>query len=98
MLGMDVHIVCPDKKVGENIQTALHILEPGRQTYSEKPGHPFDITHDFAEETTSLDKYAGLIVSCEMERFDGVSVGPAHPRSRAAASPSTSGTTSACST
>ncbi|BEJ11555.1 hypothetical protein CspHIS471_0200150 [Cutaneotrichosporon sp. HIS471] len=74
MLGMDVHIVCPDKQVGGEIQTALHILEPGRQTYSEKPGHPFNITHDFEEETKSLDKYAGLIVPGgrfpEYQRYD----------------------------
>lgn len=63
MLGLDVHIVCPDKEVGGGIQTALHILEPGRQTYSERPGHPFDITHDFAVETKNLGQYAGLIVS-----------------------------------
>lgn len=63
MLGVEVHIVCPDKKVGESIQTALHILEEGRQTYSERPGHPFDITHDWDAETKNLDQYAGLIVS-----------------------------------
>lgn len=62
MLGIDVHIVCPDKKAGEGIQTALHILEPGRQTYSEKPGHPFDVTHTWDEEVKNLDQFAGLVV------------------------------------
>lgn len=62
MLGIDVHIVCPDKKAGEGIQTALHILEPGRQTYSERPGHPFDVTHSWDEEVANLDQFAGLVV------------------------------------
>ncbi|TXT04292.1 hypothetical protein VHUM_04179 [Vanrija humicola] len=74
MLGIDVHIICPDKKPGEGIQTALHILEPGRQTYSERPGHPFDITHDFTEAAGNLGQYAGLVVPGgrfpEYQRYD----------------------------
>lgn len=74
MLGIDVHIVCPDKKPGEMIQTALHILEPGRQTYSERPGHPFDITHDFDAAAADLAQYAGLVVPGgrfpEYQRYD----------------------------
>lgn len=93
MLGLDVHVVCPDKEVGGGIQTALHILEPGRQTYSERPGHPFDITHDFAVETMNLGQYAGLIVSWRAGRPQLFSLSSLKPRSLAAASPSTSATT-----
>jgi len=74
MLGIEVHVVCPDKKAGEGIQTALHILEPGRQTYSERPGHPFDVTHSFDEAAANLGQYAGLIVPGgrfpEYQRYD----------------------------
>lgn len=62
MLGIDVHIVSPDRKVGDEIVTALHILEKGRQTYSERPGHPFNITHDFEDASGKLQQYDGLVV------------------------------------
>ena len=38
-VGHTVHVVCPDKKAGENIKTSLHDFE-GDQTYTEKPGPP----------------------------------------------------------
>ena len=38
MLGHTVHAVCPGKKSGETIKTAIHDFE-GDQTYTEKPGH-----------------------------------------------------------
>jgi protease I len=38
-----VHAVCPGKKVGEKVRTAVHNFE-GDQTYSEKPGHNFSHT------------------------------------------------------
>ncbi len=38
MVGHTVHAVCPGKKAGESIRTAIHDFE-GDQTYSEKPGH-----------------------------------------------------------
>jgi protease I len=47
-LGHDVHAVCPDKKAGEFVATAIHDFE-GHQTYSEKPGHHFRLTHSFEE-------------------------------------------------
>jgi protease I len=50
MLGHEVVTVCPDKKPGETVATAIHDFE-GHQTYSEKPGHRFAITGDFAEVT-----------------------------------------------
>ncbi|KAJ1743029.1 hypothetical protein LPJ78_003488 [Coemansia sp. RSA 989] len=71
MLGIEAHVVCPDKKAGDKIQTALHIVD-GWQTYSEKPGHPFDLTHTFAD--IKLDEYAGLVVPGgrfpEYQRYD----------------------------
>ena len=38
--GHQVDAVCPDKKAGESISTAIHDFE-GHQTYTEKPGHHF---------------------------------------------------------
>lgn len=48
MVGHTVHTVCPDKKAGESVRTAVHDFE-GDQTYSEKPGHNFAINTTFAE-------------------------------------------------
>jgi hypothetical protein len=39
MVGHTVHTVCPGKKAGESVRTAVHDFE-GDQTYSEKPGQP----------------------------------------------------------
>lgn len=39
-VGHTVHAVCPDKKAGESVATAIHDFE-GQQTYSEKRGHNF---------------------------------------------------------
>jgi protease I len=47
-VGHDVHAVCPDKKSGDHIATAIHDFE-GHQTYSEKPGHNFTLNADFAK-------------------------------------------------
>ena len=47
-VGHQVHAVCPDKKAGEQIKTAIHDFE-GAQTYSEKPGHHFTLNASFAE-------------------------------------------------
>src|ERR1700755_3353483 len=48
MVGHIVHAVCPGKKAGEKIKTAIHDFE-GDQTYSEKPGHNFILNATFAE-------------------------------------------------
>jgi deglycase len=40
--------VCPDKKAGEHIATAIHDFE-GQQTYSEKRGHNFTLNASFDE-------------------------------------------------
>jgi protease I len=47
-IGHTVHAVCPNKKAGEKIKTAVHDFE-GDQTYTEKPGHGFALNATFAE-------------------------------------------------
>lgn len=47
-VGHTVHAVCPDKKAGDHIKTAIHDFE-GAQTYSEKPGHNFSLNASFAD-------------------------------------------------
>lgn len=47
MAGHTVHAVCPGKKAGDKVRTAIHDFE-GDQTYSEKPGHNFVLNGDFA--------------------------------------------------
>ncbi|OIQ11128.1 DJ-1/PfpI family protein [Neomoorella thermoacetica] len=46
MVGHAVHAVCPGKKAGERVRTAVHDFE-GDQTYSEKPGHNFTLNASF---------------------------------------------------
>ncbi|MEH2370772.1 DJ-1/PfpI family protein [Nostoc sp.] len=55
VVGHTVHAVCPDKKAGDKVRTAIHDFE-GDQTYSEKPGHNFTLNATFAEvEATNYD-------------------------------------------
>ena len=55
MVGHDVHAVCPGKKAGESVATAIHDFE-GEQTYSEKRGHNFALNATFDEiDPTSYD-------------------------------------------
>src|SRR5512143_771651 len=46
MVGHTVHAVCPGKKSGDKVRTAVHDFE-GDQTYSEKPGHAFALNFSF---------------------------------------------------
>ena len=46
MVGHKVDAVCPGKKAGETVRTAIHDFE-GDQTYSEKRGHNFQINANF---------------------------------------------------
>ena len=46
MVGHRVDAVCPGKKAGDTVRTAIHDFE-GDQTYSEKPGHNFALNADF---------------------------------------------------
>ncbi len=48
MVGHTVHAVCPDKKAGDIVRTAIHDFE-GDQTYSEKRGHNFTLNATFAD-------------------------------------------------
>ena len=57
MVGHIVHAVCPDKKAGQQVRTAIHDFE-GDQTYSEKRGHNFTLNASFDE--------------CEPEHYDAL--------------------------
>jgi protease I len=46
MVGHVVHAVCPNKKAGDSVRTAIHDFE-GDQTYSEKRGHNFALNATF---------------------------------------------------
>ncbi len=46
--GHEVHAVCPDKRAGDKVRTAIHDFE-GDQTYSEKRGHDFALNATFAD-------------------------------------------------
>jgi protease I len=59
MVGHTVHAVCPDKKAGQFVRTAIHDFE-GDQTYSEKRGHNFVLNANFADVTPS--DYDGLVI------------------------------------
>jgi protease I len=60
MVGYEVHAVCPDKKKGDTIKTAIHDFE-GDQTYSEKPGHNFSLNHSFDD--VNVTDYSGLVIA-----------------------------------
>ena len=60
MVGYEVHAVCPGKKKGDTIKTAIHDFE-GDQTYTEKPGHNFALNFSF--DSVNLDDYAGLVIA-----------------------------------
>jgi deglycase len=59
MVGHVVDAVCPGKKAGEKVRTAIHDFE-GDQTYSEKPGHNFALTATFSEIDAS--RYDALVI------------------------------------
>ena len=58
-VGHTVHAVCPDKKAGDQIKTAIHDFE-GAQTYSEKPGHNFTLNASFAD--INVQDYDALVL------------------------------------
>ncbi|MFG1318256.1 DJ-1/PfpI family protein [Xanthobacter autotrophicus] len=58
-VGHTVHGVCPGKKAGDKIATAIHDFE-GHQTYTEKPGHLFALNATFAE--VDVSSYDALLV------------------------------------
>src|SRR6476469_5151238 len=59
MVGHTVHAVCPNKKAGEKVRTAVHDFE-GDQTYSEKPGHNFALKATF--EDVRAEQYDALVI------------------------------------
>jgi protease I len=59
MVGHQVHAVCPGKKSGDTVRTAVHDFE-GDQTYSEKPGHNFSLNATFDE--IRAESYDALVV------------------------------------
>ena len=60
MVGHTVHAVCPNKKAGDTIKTAIHDFE-GDQTYTEKPGHLFALNADFA--AVDVAEYDALMIA-----------------------------------
>lgn len=46
MVGHNVHAVCPNKRSGDAVRTAIHDFE-GDQTYTEKRGHNFTLNANF---------------------------------------------------
>jgi len=60
MVGHTVHAVCPGKKAGEKIRTAIHDFE-GDQTYSEKRGHDFALNAAFDE--VKAASYDALLIT-----------------------------------
>jgi protease I len=59
MVGHTVDAVCPGKKKGDVVRTAIHDFE-GDQTYSEKRGHNFALNADFDEVDPA--QYDGLVI------------------------------------
>jgi protease I len=59
MVGHTVDAVCPGKKAGQSVRTAIHDFE-GDQTYSEKRGHNFTLNATFAE--IRPEDYDGLVL------------------------------------
>ncbi len=59
MAGHQVDAVCPNKKSGDTVKTAVHDFE-GDQTYTEKPGHHFALNADF--DSADPARYDGLVI------------------------------------
>lgn len=58
-VGHRVDAVCPGKKAGDFVFTAVHDFE-GAQTYSEKPGHRFVLNASF--DAVQAADYDGLVI------------------------------------
>jgi protease I len=59
MVGHKVDVVCPGKKSGDVVRTAIHDFE-GDQTYSEKRGHNFALNADF--DKVKGEDYDALVI------------------------------------
>lgn len=62
MLGYQVDAVCPDKKAGDTVATAVHDFL-GEQTYTELRGHNFALTASF--EDVKTEDYEGLFITVD---------------------------------
>lgn len=60
MVGHAVHAVCPGKRAGDKIKTAIHDFE-GDQTYTEKPGHLFALNASFDD--VDVGNYDALMIA-----------------------------------
>ncbi len=58
-VGHRVDAVCPGKKAGDKVRTAIHDFE-GDQTYTEKPGHNFPLNATFSE--VRPEEYDALLI------------------------------------
>src|SRR5438128_3217545 len=59
MVGHRVDAVCPGKKAGDRVRTAVHDFE-GEQTYSEKSGRNFILNADF--DAVRPESYDALVL------------------------------------
>ena len=59
MVGCQVDVVCPEKQSGDSVKTAIHDFE-GDQTYTEKPGHQFQLTANF--DKVDVQSYDALLL------------------------------------
>jgi protease I len=59
MVGHSVDAVCPGKKKGEQVRTAIHDFE-GDQTYTEKRGHNFTLNATFDD--VKAENYDALVI------------------------------------
>jgi protease I len=59
MVGHRVDAVCPGKKAGDRVRTAVHDFE-GDQTYSEKAGHNFTLNATFSD--VRPEAYDALVI------------------------------------
>lgn len=59
MVGHTVHTVCPGKKSGETVKTAVHDFI-GDQTYVELTGHRFLVNADF--DSVKVEDYDALVI------------------------------------
>jgi len=62
MVGHAMHAVCPGKKSGEFVRTAIHDFE-GDQTYSEKRGHNFSLNATFDQ--IKAEDYDALVLPAD---------------------------------
>ena len=58
-VGHTVHAVCPGKKAGDTVRTAIHDFV-GDQTYNEKPGHNFALNATF--DNIKVEDYDALVI------------------------------------